>query len=102
MPKNVIWAGIIIGVGGGVLVATAPLAFSMWWVPNTDEWLTAGAILETFIVVARTVLAPFGAALVAAGLVMVYIDRRLRGEAIADRPRRWRFPPPEELEQRTR
>ena len=100
MPRNVIWAGIVIGVGGGLLVATAPLTLSLW-TPNTEEWLSAAAIVETFIVVARTVLAPFGAALVAAGLVMVYIDRRLRGDAIADRPRRWRFPPPEEYEQRT-
>ncbi|MFE5670787.1 hypothetical protein ACFQ58_04160 [Agromyces sp. NPDC056523] len=96
MPRNVIWAGIGIGVVGGVLVATAPLALSLWWMPNTEDWLSAGAVMETLIVVARTLLAPFGAALVAAGLVMLYIDKRLRGEAIADRPRRWRFPPPEE------
>ena len=43
-----------------------------------------------------TVVAPLGAALIAGGVVMVYIDLRLRGDGISDRPRRWRFPPPQD------
>lgn len=96
MPKTVIWAGVGVAVAGGILVATAPLALNAWWAPNTEEWLSAIGVLEMVVVIARTVLAPLGAALIAGGLVMVYIDRRLRGDGISDRPRRWRFPPPQD------
>ncbi|RXZ51859.1 hypothetical protein [Agromyces binzhouensis] len=96
MPKTVIWAGVGVALAGGILVATAPLALNAWWAPNTTEWLSAIGVLEIVVAIARTVLAPLGAALIAGGLVMVYIDRRLRGDGISDRPRRWRFPPPQD------
>ncbi|WP_173921707.1 hypothetical protein [Agromyces sp. Marseille-P2726] len=96
MPRTVIWVGVGVGLAGGILVAAAPLTLSAWWAPNTDEWYSALGVLEIVVAIARTLLAPLGAALVAGGLVMVYIDRRLRGDRIADRPRRWRFPPPQD------
>jgi hypothetical protein len=96
MPTTVIWVGAGVALAGGILVATAPLALNAWWAPNTDEWLSAIGVLEMVVAIARTVLAPLGAALIAGGLVMVYIDRRLRGDGISDRPRRWRFPPPQD------
>jgi hypothetical protein len=96
MPKTVIWAGVGVALAGGILVATAPIALNAWWAPNTEQWLSAIGVLEMVVAIARTVLAPLGAALIAGGLVMVYIDRRLRGDRISDRPRRWRFPPPQD------
>lgn len=96
MPGTVIWSGAALALAGGVLVATAPLALNAWWAPNTEEWYSALGLLEMVVAIARIVLAPLGAALIAGGLVMVYVDRRLRGDRISDRPRRWRFPPPED------
>jgi hypothetical protein len=49
-------------------------------------------VFDIAMQIARTLLAPLGAALIAAGIVMRYIDRRLKGDHIADRPRRWRWP----------
>jgi hypothetical protein len=96
MPKTVIWAGVGACLLGGILIATGPVVVNSWWVPNTEAWQSATQLLSVILVLARTLLAPLGAALIGAGLVMVYVDGRLRGERISDRPRRWRFPPPEE------
>ncbi|WP_430645274.1 hypothetical protein [Agromyces sp. GXS1127] len=98
MPKTVIWWGIAIALAGGFLIAAAPYALSAWWAVNTAEWSAAVVVVEIILAIARTTLAPLGAALIAAGLVMVYVDRRLRGDRIADRPHRWRFPSAEEVE----
>ena len=92
MPMRVIWWGVGIALGGALLVAAAPTAFTAWWAPNTQEWQSPLMLFEIVLAIARTLFAPLGAALIAAGLVMRYIDRRLRGEHIADRPRRWRWP----------
>ncbi|RXZ71852.1 hypothetical protein [Agromyces albus] len=92
MPRTVTLWGVAIVVTGGLLVATAPAAVGAWWAPNTDEWYSAVGIFEIIIGLARTVLAPLGAALIAAGVVMRYVDRRLTGDNISDRPRRWRWP----------
>ncbi|GAA1527453.1 hypothetical protein BJ978_001430 [Agromyces terreus] len=92
MPRTVILWGAGVAVVGGLLVAAAPQVLEAWWAPNTDEWYSAAGIFEILIAIARTVLAPLGAALIAAGVVMHYVDRRLKGDNIADRPRRWRWP----------
>lgn len=92
MPKVVIGWGVAIALAGGLLVASAPHALTAWWGVNTAEWNAAQLAFEGILAIARTTLAPLGAALIAAGLVMIYVDRRLQGDRIADRPRRWRFP----------
>ncbi|MCD1572243.1 hypothetical protein [Agromyces mediolanus] len=93
MPKTVISWGIGIALLGGILIATAPFLVSgPWWAVNTEEWSLVIGVYEIVMALARALLAPLGAALIAAGLVMKYLDRRLAGERIADRPRRWRFP----------
>jgi hypothetical protein len=92
MPKTVTWWGVGIAVGGALFIAAAPTALNAWWAPNTEEWQSALVVFEIFLVIARTLFAPLGAALIAAGLVMRYIDLRLKGEHISDRPRRWRWP----------
>lgn len=92
MPRTVILWGVVIAVTGGLLVAAAPAAVSAWWAPNTEEWYSVIGILEIILNLARTLLAPLGAALIAGGVVMHYIHRRLKGDSISDRPRRWRWP----------
>lgn len=85
-----------IALAGGLLVASAPQALTAWWAVNTAEWNAAQLAFEAVLAIARTTVAPLGAALIAAGLVMIYVDRRLQGDQIADRPRRWRFPSAED------
>lgn len=92
MPKTVTWWGVGVALGAALFIVAAPSALYAWWTPNTLEWQLAFVVLDIVIQIARTLLAPLGAALVAAGLVMRYIDRRLAGDGIADRPRRWRWP----------
>jgi len=92
MPNTVTWWGAGIALGGALLVAAAPTALTAWWAPNTQDWQSAIIVFEMVLAIARTLLAPLGAALIAAGLVMRYLDRRLAGEQLADRPRRWRWP----------
>ncbi len=96
IPRVVIGWGVAIALAGGLLVASAPHALTAWWGVNTAEWNAAQLAFEAILAIARTTLAPLGAALIAAGLVMIYVDRRLKGDRIADRPRRWRFPSPED------
>lgn len=92
LPRTVTIWGAVIAVVGGALIDAAPTALSVWWVPNTEQWSLARQVFEVILDLARTLLAPLGASLIAAGIVMHYIDRRLKGEAISDRPRRWRWP----------
>ncbi|MFD4422137.1 hypothetical protein ACFWN7_11620 [Agromyces sp. NPDC058484] len=92
MPTRVIWWGVGVAIGGALLIVAAPAALNAWWAPNTQEWQSAMLVFDIVMQIARILFAPLGAALIAAGLVMRYVDRRLRGEHIADRPRRWRWP----------
>ncbi|WP_306894701.1 hypothetical protein [Agromyces albus] len=92
MPSTVIWWGVVTAIGGALFITFAPTALNLMMVPNTDQWQSAYVVLDALIQIARTLLAPLGAALIAAGLVMRYLDRRLQGERIADRPRRMRWP----------
>jgi hypothetical protein len=94
MPKTTIWWGIGLAVGGALLIAIAPPILNVMFQPNSPEWSTAAELLNLVLTIARAVLPPLGAALIAAGLVMKYVDARLQGERIADRPRRWRWPDP--------
>jgi hypothetical protein len=93
MPTTVIWWGVGTAVGGALIIALTPLAmYVMVPPPNTEQWQSAIMTIDVLVQIARAVFPPLGAALIAAGLVMRYIDRRLQGERIADRPRRWRWP----------
>jgi hypothetical protein len=92
MPSTTIWWGVGAAVGGALLIVIAPPILNMVLQPNTPEWSLATEVLLLVLNVAQAVLPPLGAALIAAGLVMRYVDARLRGERIADRPRRWRWP----------
>lgn len=92
MPATVTWWGVGAALAGALFIVIAPAAFHAWWTPNTQNWEAAIMVFDITMQIARTVLAPLGTALIAAGLVMRYIDRRLKGEHIADRPRRWRWP----------
>jgi len=92
MPATVTWWGVGAALGGALFIVAAPAAFNAWWTPNTQDWQAAIMVFDIAMQIARTLLAPLGAALIGAGLVMRYIDRRLKGEHIADRPRRWRWP----------
>lgn len=92
MPSTTVWWGVGIAVGGALLIAVSPPVLNLMFQPNTPDWSVAAEILNLVLTIARAVLPPLGAALVAAGLVMRYVDARLSGERIADRPRRWRWP----------
>jgi hypothetical protein len=92
MPTRVIWWGVGVSIGGALLIIAFPGALNAWWAPNTDQWQSALFVFMTIQEIARVTLPPLGAALIAAGLVMRYVDRRLAGERIADRPRRSRWP----------
>ncbi|WP_127791845.1 hypothetical protein [Agromyces sp. LHK192] len=92
MPRNTIWVGVATAAVGALLVILAPQALNTWWAPNTNDWQTAAMVFDAVLTIARLLLMPLGAALIAGGLVMRYVDARIRGESVADRPRRWRFP----------
>lgn len=92
MPSTVTWWGVGIAAAGALLVAFAPTTLILVVAPNTEQWQSAYVLIDALVQIARTLLAPLGAALIAAGLVMRYLDRRLQGERIADRPRRMRWP----------
>ena len=92
MPSTVIWWGIGTAVGGALFISFAPPALHLVLAPNMDQVQSAYVVLDALVQIARTLLAPLGTALIAAGLVMRYLDRRLQGEPIADRPRRMRWP----------
>ncbi|QAY74044.1 hypothetical protein ET445_12555 [Agromyces protaetiae] len=93
MPKAVIWWGIGLLVGGALLIVGAPTLAALFFASNTGEWQSVYAAIDLVVGIARVSLPPLGAALIAAGLVMQYLDKRLAGESILDRPRRWHFPP---------
>jgi hypothetical protein len=92
MPTRVVWWGVGVAIGGALLIIAVPGALNAWWAPNTEQWQSAFVVVAIIQEIARLTLPPLGAALIAAGIVMRYIDRRLAGERIADRPRRWRWP----------
>ena len=92
MPGRTIGWGVVIAVAGAVLILVAPTVLSAVLTPNTEQWASAYYALDLVLGVTRVLLPPLGAALIAAGLVMKYLDRRLQGDGIADRPRRWRWP----------
>ena len=92
MPSRTIGWGVAIAVMGAVLILAAPTVLAVVMIPNTEQWASAYYAMDLVLGVARAVLPPLGSALIAAGLVMKYLDRRLQGERIADRPRRWRWP----------
>lgn len=107
MPKATIWWGIALSIGGALLIVLAPLLSALLLASSTGEWQSVYAGIDVVVSVVRVILPPLGAALIAAGLVMHYLDRRLAGESILDRPRRWHFPPapepaPEPIPRRAR
>ncbi|MCI2959633.1 hypothetical protein MN032_18265 [Agromyces atrinae] len=91
-PRTVLIWGIVIAVGGSLLISAAPMVVNGIMVPNTVEWHSVYLVMELVLTVARAVLPMLGVSLIAASIVMRYIDTRLAGEGIADRPRRWTFP----------
>lgn len=92
MPTTVIWWGAATAFAGSLVTVVAPSTVSLFAIPNSEQWHSAVMTMEVLVQIVKVLLPPLGAALIAAGLVMRYLDRRLQGERIADRPRRWRWP----------
>lgn len=92
MPGAVMAWGIGVAIGGAVLIAVVPMAIYTVVPPNTQQWQAVYVAFDLVMQIARTSLPPLGAALIGAALVMRYLDRRLTGDSIADRPHRWHFP----------
>lgn len=92
MPRATLLWGVALLLGGGLLIVLAPTIVNLLITPNTESWQATYLFVDTVISVLRVTIAPLGAALVAASLVMRYLDRRLGGGP-AERPRRWYFPP---------
>jgi hypothetical protein len=74
-PKVVIWWGIAVAVGGALLVVLVP-----WVVGGVIGFRSQGdqdflVTVDTILQVARSVLPPLGGALIAAGIVMAYVER---------------------------
>ncbi|HEV7565974.1 MAG TPA: hypothetical protein VGO31_08475 [Microbacteriaceae bacterium] len=74
-PGVVIRWGIVISVGGALLIVLVPMfAYQMYATPNgVDQGLIA--VIQTLVSVANIVLPPLGAALIGAGLVILYIEK---------------------------
>jgi Na+/proline symporter len=79
-PRVVIWWGIAVAVGGALLVLLVPWALfaivSFRSQGEQDFLVTVDTILQ----VAKSVLPPLGGALIAAGIVMAYIERLFSGQ----------------------
>ncbi len=82
-PALVAWWGVAVLIGGAVLTVTvSPLVYSFFDGGRTLAQDVMVAI-EFGLLVARAVLPPLGASLIAAGLVMSYIDKhQLRGKPV--------------------
>jgi uncharacterized protein YggT (Ycf19 family) len=74
-PKVVIWWGIAVAVGGSLLIVLVPLtlfALVGFRSQGEQDFLVT---MDTILQVARSVLPPLGGALIAAGIVMAYVER---------------------------
>lgn len=89
-PMRFVWWGIALIVGGAVIYAFAPEWLLALYSPNTEQWNTLYTIVGGVLDFGRWVLPPLGAALLAGGLVMRYLDRRL-GEQADEAPARWHW-----------
>jgi len=92
MPRKTLWWGVGLSVGGAILAMTTPPLLAMTLPLDTTAGQTAFFAFETAFSVIRQLAVPLGAALIGAALVMSYVDRRLRGEGIGDRPKRGLLP----------
>ncbi len=78
-PKVVIWWGAALAAGGAALVVLVPMVLSVLIGPATPGGQDVEIPVEIVLRVAGSVLPPLGAALIGAGLVMLYIERHLLG-----------------------
>jgi predicted Na+-dependent transporter len=73
-PKVIVWWGIAVAVGGALLVVLVPWVLNML-IGNSQGQQDFQVIVQTVLQVAASVLPPLGAALIAAGIVMTYVER---------------------------
>ncbi|MRG59277.1 hypothetical protein GE115_05245 [Agromyces sp. CFH 90414] len=92
MPTTVLWWGIGLLVGGALLLVFAADVLNAVMTPNTEAWSFAYAFLAKVLSVLEVTLPPLGAALIAASLVMRYLDRRLAAGEPGNGALRWVFP----------
>jgi Na+-driven multidrug efflux pump len=74
-PKVVIWWGIAVAVGGALLVVLVPWVLNGMLTGVSQGQQDFRVIVEIILEVARSVLPPLGGALIAAGIVMAYVER---------------------------
>jgi hypothetical protein len=74
-PKVVIWWGIAVAVGGALLVVLVPWVLNGMLIGVSQGQQDFRVIVEIILEVARSVLPPLGGALIAAGIVMAYVER---------------------------
>lgn len=92
MPDTTMIWGIALLVGGALLIVFAPLVLTVLATPNSQAWQFGYLAIDTMVQILRQAIAPLGAALVGASLVMRYVDRRLSAGDRLERPHRLVFP----------
>jgi Na+/proline symporter len=78
-PKVVIWWGIGVAVGGSLLVLLVPAVLGLFLRGETTVGQEAQGVVEVVLRMASGVLPPLGAALIGAGIVILYIEKNVAG-----------------------
>jgi hypothetical protein len=87
-PKLALWWGIALTVLGALIATFAPGAvISLVQAQGGDPQLLTGVIVIASSLITQLVL-PLGCALIAAAVIMFYIDWRLNMSGPEDRPKR--------------
>ncbi|WP_136709111.1 hypothetical protein [Agromyces sp. H66] len=73
-PAKVLWWGIVVALVGAALVVLVPMFLDQLGLGSTEQGQTIRVALELSLRVIREVLVPLGAALIAAGIVMAFIQ----------------------------
>jgi hypothetical protein len=85
-PRRTIWWGVALAVGGMFLVVVGPMVVSVIITPSTQQSSDLYTVVTVLLSVARSVLPVLGCSLIAAGIVMKYMDVQWGGQ------RRWKWP----------
>ncbi|WP_448002112.1 hypothetical protein [Agromyces bauzanensis] len=73
-PARVLWWGIVLAVVGAALVVLMPAFLDQLGLGSDEQGQTIRVALELALRVVRELLVPLGAALIAAGIVMAFIQ----------------------------